>query len=102
MSMELSEQEIIRRKKLDDFANLGINSYPAPLYPVNANSAEIKEKYPQDNTLFQDVCLAGRIMKQRIMGAVSFYELQDAFSICSVSHRLRISCIRDEKYLFSM
>ena len=101
MSMELSEQEIIRRKKLDDFANLGINSYPAPLYPVNANSAEIKEKYPQDNTLFQDVCLAGRIMKQRIMGAVSFYELQDATGKIQIYVKRDEICPGEDKTMYN-
>jgi lysyl-tRNA synthetase class 2 len=87
---ELSEQEIIRRKKLDDFTQLGINAYPAPLFEVNATSAEILEKFPTDNSLFQNVSLAGRIMSQRIMGAVSFYELQDAVG------RIQIYVKRDE------
>ena len=101
MSMELSEQEIIRRKKLDDFANLGINSYPAPLYEVNANSAEIKEKYPQDNSLFQDVCIAGRIMKQRIMGAVSFYELQDATGKIQIYVKRDEICPGEDKTMYN-
>ncbi len=101
MSIELSEQEIIRRKKLDDFANLGINSYPAPLYPVNANSAEIKEKYPQDNSLFQDVCIAGRIMKQRIMGAVSFYELQDATGKIQIYVKRDEICRGEDKAMYN-
>ncbi|MBQ9434870.1 MAG: lysine--tRNA ligase [Bacteroidales bacterium] len=101
MSIELSEQEIIRRKKLDDFANLGINSYPAPLYPVNANSAEIKEKYPQDNSLFQDVCIAGRIMKQRIMGAVSFYELQDATGKIQIYVKRDEICPDEDKTMYN-
>ena len=101
MSIELSEQEIIRRKKLDDFANLGINSYPAPLYPVNANSAEIKEKYPQDNSLFQDVCIAGRIMKQRIMGAVSFYELQDATGKIQIYVKRDEICPGEDKAMYN-
>nr|MCR5114796.1 lysine--tRNA ligase [Bacteroidales bacterium] len=87
---ELSEQEVIRRKKLNDFNQLGINAYPAPLFEVNASSQEILEKYPADNTLFQNVSLAGRIMSQRIMGAVSFYELQDAVG------RIQIYVKRDE------
>ncbi|MBO4481392.1 MAG: lysine--tRNA ligase [Bacteroidales bacterium] len=101
MSIELSEQEIIRRKKLDDFANLGINSYPAPLYEVNANSAEIKEKYPQDNSLFQDVCIAGRIMKQRIMGAVSFYELQDATGKIQIYVKRDEICPGEDKTMYN-
>ena len=88
--MELSEQEVIRRKKLEDLVNLGVNPYPAPLYEVNATSVEIKEKFVQDDSLFQDVSLAGRIMKQRIMGAVSFYELQDS------KGRIQIYAKRDE------
>ncbi len=90
MAAELSEQEVIRRKKIDDFANLGVECYPAPEFHVNANSKQIHEEFPKDNTLFQDICLAGRIMSQRIMGAVSFYELQDAVG------RIQIYAKRDE------
>ena len=76
--MELSEQEIIRRKKLEDLLNLGINPYPAAEYEVNATTAEILEEFPKDNSKFQNVSIAGRIMTQRIMGAVSFFEIQDS------------------------
>ena len=74
---ELTEQEQIRRNSLAELKKLGINPYPAALYEVNVNSAEILEKFPQDNTLFQEVSIAGRIMSRRIMGAASFVELQD-------------------------
>src|SRR5574344_733231 len=79
ITMELSEQEIIRRKKLEDLNNLGINPYPADTYEVNTTSSEIHTRFPEDPDRFQAGSLAGRIMKQRIMGAVSFYEIQDAF-----------------------
>ena len=61
MNPELSEQEIIRRKKLEDLLNLGINPYPADLYEVNVTTNEILEKFPKDNTLFQKVSIAARI-----------------------------------------
>ena len=77
MSLELSEQEIIRRNSLAELRNLGVNPYPADLFEVNATSAEIHEKFPNDNSLFQSVSIAGRIMSRRIMGAASFVELQD-------------------------
>ena len=51
MSVELSEQEIIRRKKLQDLLDLGIDPYPAATYEVNATTAEILENYPKDNSL---------------------------------------------------
>lgn len=77
-AMQLSEQEQIRRKALEELNKLGINPYPPEMYPVNANANEIKEKYPNDDTLFQDVTIAGRIMSRRIMGAASFVELMDS------------------------
>ena len=88
--MELSEQEIIRRKKLEDLLNLGIDPYPAAEYEVNATTAEILEEFPKDNSKFQQVSIAGRIMTQRIMGAVSFFEIQDSVG------RIQIYAKRDE------
>ena len=41
----LSEQEVIRRQKLAELNKLGIDAYPAPLYPVNTTSVYIKENY---------------------------------------------------------
>ena len=87
---ELSEQEQIRRNSLNELKKLGINPYPAALYEVNAKSNEILEKYPQDNTLFQDISIAGRIMSRRIMGAASFVELQDSYG------RIQLYIKRDE------
>ena len=76
----LSEQEQIRRDKLTELEKLGINAYPAPLYPVNKSSAEIKSLYRGDENKsdFGDVCLAGRIMSIRDMGKASFAVLQDS------------------------
>ncbi len=99
--MELSEQEIIRREKLKEFTRLGINAYPAAEYPVNATAKEILEKYPADNTLFQEVCLAGRIMSQRIMGAASFYELQDATGRIQVYAKRDDICPTEDKTLYN-
>lgn len=64
MSTHLSEQEIIRREKLEELRKAGIDPYPAALYPVNITAAEIREKYKgeENKTEFSDVCLAGRIM----------------------------------------
>ena len=78
MSIDLSEQEVIRRNSLKELISLGIEPYPADLYEVNITTTEILENFPKDNTLYQDVSIAGRIMQRRIMGAASFCELQDA------------------------
>jgi lysyl-tRNA synthetase class 2 len=78
-TQHLSEQELIRREKLSELQQLGINPYPAPLYPVNITSKEIKDKYigEENKSDFADVCLAGRIMGIRDMGKASFAILQD-------------------------
>ena len=87
---ELSEQEIIRRNSLQRLRELGIDPYPAPEYIINANTAEIKERFNADEKNFQDVSLAGRIMGFRIMGKAAFAELQDH------TGRIQIYVNRDE------
>jgi lysyl-tRNA synthetase, class II len=77
MSVELSEQEGIRRNSLQKLRELGIDPYPAAEFKINATSTEIKENYSAEKKNFQDVVLAGRIMSFRIMGKASFAELQD-------------------------
>ena len=74
MATSLSEQEIIRREKLQSLLQLGIDPYPAPLFPVNHNSQEIKAKFVEGKR----VIVAGRLMSRRIQGKASFAELQDS------------------------
>ncbi len=69
--LELSEQEIVRRGSLDEMRKMGIDPYPAALYPVDAHTTEIKESFSDDAPRRQ-VCVAGRIMSRRIMGKASF------------------------------
>jgi len=72
--MQLSEQELIRREKLHKLRDLGINPYPADLYPVNHNSKDIKDHYKDG----KQVIVAGRLMSIRIQGKASFAQLQDS------------------------
>ena len=69
---DLNEQEQIRRESLAKLRELGIDPYPAALYPVNATTKEIKEGYDPEKGNFQEVVIAGRVMSRRIMGAASF------------------------------
>ena len=77
MSLELSEQEQFRRQSLTELRNLGIDPYPAALYPTDAFSTDIKAEF-KDEESAKTVCVAGRIMSRRIMGKASFMELQDS------------------------
>jgi lysyl-tRNA synthetase class 2 len=72
--MQLSEQEIIRREKLDALRNLGINPYPANLFPVDHTSKQVEESFSEG----KQVVVAGRLMSVRIQGKASFAELQDS------------------------
>jgi len=76
----LSEQEIIRRDKLKELTKMGINAYPAELYPVNTTASFIKINYKgeENKSDFADVCIAGRILSIRDMGKASFAVLQDS------------------------
>lgn len=89
-NMDLNEQERNRREALTKLRELGIEPYPAALYPVNATAGKIKEEYDPEKGNLQDVVIAGRIMSRRIMGAASFIELQDE------SGRIQVYIKRDE------
>ncbi|MFM1930321.1 MAG: lysine--tRNA ligase [Bacteroidota bacterium] len=78
MSHSLSEQEIIRREKLQALEAAGINPYPAPLYPVTHYSTDIKDQYTEETKeQFAAVCVAGRIMSVNDKGKVLFIKIQD-------------------------
>ena len=84
--IELSEQELQRRESLQKLRDLGIDPYPAALFPLNSSAKEIKSDFEDG----KHVCIAGRMMSQRVMGKASFAELQDA------SGRIQIYINRDE------
>ena len=100
--MELSEQEIIRRQSLDELKKLGIDPYPADIYEVNVTAEEIHKNFPADNSLYQDVCLAGRIMQRRIMGAASFTEIQDATGRIQLYFKRDEICPGEDKTMYNI
>ena len=77
MSIELSEQELFRRESLSRLREMGIEPYPAALYPVDDYSTDIKSTF-KDEESGRQVCIAGRLMSRRIMGKASFIELMDS------------------------
>ena len=83
---QLSEQEIVRREKLSKLRALGINPYPADLFPVTHSSAKVKSEFKEGDK----VVLAGRLMRKKIQGKAAFAELQDS------EGRVQIYINRDE------
>lgn len=98
---ELSEQEIIRRKTLEELIALGINPYPAEGYDVNATAAEIKKRYVPGQEYQKEVRLAGRIMSRRIMGSASFAEIQDATGRIQIYLNRDVICPDEDKTMYN-
>ena len=88
--LELSEQEINRRKALEELRAMGINPYPAAAYPTDAFSVDIKDEFDDEATEPRQVCIAGRMMSRRVMGKASFMELQDS------KGRIQVYVTRDD------
>ena len=90
---QLSELELVRREKLAKLRELGINPYPADLYPVSNNSKQIKQEFKEG----KQVVIAGRLMSRRIQGNASFAELQDSEGRIQVYFNRDEICTGDDK-----
>ena len=95
--MELSEQEQVRREKLEKIKSLGIDPYPADLYPVSHYSSEIKNTFEDG----KNVVLAGRLMSRRIQGNASFAELQDSKGRIQLYFNRDEICSGEDKVLYN-
>ena len=91
--MALSEQELVRREKLTKLREMGIDPYPADLYPINANSKSIKNDFEEG----KQVVIAGRLMSRRIQGKASFAEIQDSEGRIQVYFNRDEICSDDDK-----
>lgn len=91
--MQLSEQELVRREKLNKLRELGINPYPADLYPVDHTSKQVKESFKEG----KQVNVAGRLMAMRVQGKASFAQLQDSEGKIQVYFNRDEICTGDDK-----
>ena len=97
-SMQLSEQEVVRREKLSKLRELGINPYPADLYPLNTNSKEIKQDFSEG----KQVIIAGRLMSINIQGKASFAQLQDGEGRIQLYFNRDEICTGEDKSLYNI
>ena len=95
--MQLSEQELVRREKLVKLRDLGINPYPADLFPVDSNSKEIKENFVAG----KQVVIAGRLMAINIQGKASFSQLQDGNGRIQLYFNRDEICAGEDKSLYN-
>lgn len=98
--MELNEQEIIRRQKLQEIEAMGINPYPAELFEVNTSAKDIHTHYEADKIEFKNISIAGRIMSVRDMGKAAFCVIQDATGKIQLYVRRDDICKGEDKSLY--
>ena len=95
---QLSEQELVRREKLAKLRDMGINPYPADLYPVSETSKQIKQGFKEG----KQVIIAGRLMAINIQGKASFAQLQDAEGRIQVYFNRDEICPGEDKDLYNI
>lgn len=103
MSIELNEQEILRRNKLEEITKSGIDAYPAELFDVNATAKNILENFsPERAEEYKNICIAGRIMSVRDMGKACFVSLQDSTGRIQLYIRRDDICPGEDKSAFDL
>ena len=95
--MQLSEQELIRREKLVKLRELGINPYPADLYPVDHTSKQVKSQFEEG----KKVVIAGRLMSMRVQGKASFAQIQDSEGKIQVYFNRDEICTGEDKAMYN-
>lgn len=75
--VERSEQELGRLSVLEQLRALGIEPYPAALYPITHHIGDLLTQFESLSATQERVVVAGRIRARRIMGSASFLSLQD-------------------------
>ena len=95
--MQLSEQEIIRREKLQTLEKMGINAFPADEYKITETTKTIKQDFVEG----KKVTIAGRLMSRRIQGKASFAELQDSEGKIQVYFNRDEICTGEDKTLYN-
>ena len=94
---ELSEQELVRRQKLSNLRELGIDPYPAEAFTTSHYANQISTTYNEGS----EVCMAGRLMARRVQGKASFAELQDATGRVQLYFNRDILCPEEDKTFYN-
>jgi lysyl-tRNA synthetase, class II len=100
--MELSEQEQLRRKAMEEMINLGINPYPAEQFEINTTASSVLAEFEKSASSLVNLSLAGRIMSRRIMGNASFAELQDSSGRIQLYFKRDDICLGEDKNLYNI
>ena len=94
---KLSEQELIRREKLEELKKIGVNPYPAEQFHVDFYASDLPENYSEG----KKVIVAGRLMSRRIQGKASFAELLDSTGRVQIYFNRDEICDGEDKSLYN-
>jgi lysyl-tRNA synthetase class 2 len=100
-TVELSEQELIRRNSLQELNKLGINAFPAEEFKITHYSEDIKKTFEENEDSLKDISIAGRIMSRRIMGNASFAEMKDQQGRIQLYFRRDDICEGEDKTMYN-
>ncbi len=98
--LNLTEQEIVRREKMKDLLDKGIDPFGSR-YERNSNTKDIKERFSNKTReeleeIKEVVKIAGRIMTKRRQGKIGFMHIQDRFGQIQIF--LRFDTLGEEQY----
>ena len=98
--MEHTEQELVRREKLDYLVSKGINPFGSR-FDVTSNSKEIKEACSDKTNeeleeMNMQVRVAGRIMTKRGKGKAGFMHIQDKYG--QIQIYVKLDNVGEEEY----
>ncbi|MBC6410348.1 MAG: lysine--tRNA ligase [Ekhidna sp.] len=99
--MQLSEQELLRRKTREELIAMGVDPYPAETFDVNVTAAHIKRNFDRRPNDYTNLSIAGRLMSRRIMGSASFAEIQDSGVRIQIYIRRDDICEGEDKTLYN-
>lgn len=84
----------VRKDKLKDLVERGMNPFEITKYDVSHHSQEIKDNFDELNDC--EVTVAGRLMSKRVMGKASFCHIQDLQG--TIQSYVARDCIGEEPY----
>ncbi|MFK7921837.1 MAG: lysine--tRNA ligase [Bacteroidia bacterium] len=97
----LSDQELQRRDELRQLREMGIDPYPADLFPVDTQTQTIRDGYEEGKEGFENITLAGRLTNKRVMGKASFGELEDGTGKVQLYFSRDELCPEEDKSLYN-
>ncbi|MCD6291595.1 MAG: lysine--tRNA ligase [Anaerolineae bacterium] len=98
MSEPLTEQEIVRRQKLERLRQKGIDPYPTRAHRTHTAAEAIVAFEQGELAEEQSVTLTGRLMAIRIMGKASFAHIEDGSG--RIQFYIRRDIVGDKTYEF--